>query len=122
MKRWNRWQDYVATAAGLFAVLSTIWTSHQGSSLVMMIGCGVLLMVAGIWNLLSPGTPVGEWVLIVLGALLFISPWLASYSSHMGASWSSWIAGAVALVAGVLALQPSMKAHHVGHDGGVPAH
>ena len=122
MKRWNRWQDYVAVIAGLYAALSTMWTTQQGSSMVMMIGCGVLLIAAGAWNLSSPGQPVAEWVQMVLGALLFVSPWIAGYTAHTGATWTSWIAGAVALIAGVLALQPSMHEHAEGHHGGVAAH
>ncbi|MFB9166145.1 MULTISPECIES: SPW repeat protein [Arthrobacter] len=122
MKKWNRWQDYVAVIAGLFAALSTLWTTQQSSSMVMMIGAGVLLVVAGVANLMSPGRPVGEWVQMVLGALLFISPWIAGYSSHTGAAWTSWIAGGVALIAGVMALQPSMHEHTSSHHGGVAAH
>jgi len=122
MKKWNRWQDYVAVIAGLYAALSTMWTTHTTGSLVMMIGAGVLLVVAGVWNLMSPGTPVAEWVQMVLGALLFISPWVAGYTGHTGAAWTSWIAGGVAVIAAVLAVQPSMHQHTVGHDKGVPAH
>lgn len=122
MKRWNRWQDYVAIAAGAYAALATMWTSQTAGATTMMIGAGVLLVVSGVWNLMRPGTPVGEWVQMVLGALLFISPWVAGYSGYMGAAWTSWIAGAVALIAGVLAVQPSMREHTVGHDKGLPAH
>ncbi len=122
MKKWNRWQDYVVVAAGLGAASSTMWTSQQNSSMVMMIGCGVLLMATGVWNLMSPGQPVAEWVQMVLGALLFVSPWLAGYTAHMGATWTSWIAGAVALLAADMALQPSMHEHAERHHGGVAAH
>ncbi|AIY03824.1 MULTISPECIES: SPW repeat protein [Arthrobacter] len=122
MKRWNRWQDYVAVIAGLYAALSTMWTTQQGSSMVMMIGCGVLLVAAGLWNLMSPGQTAAEWALMVLGALLFVSPWIAGYTAHTGATWTSWIAGGVALIAGVLALQPSMHERTDGHQGGVAAH
>ncbi|WP_125611046.1 SPW repeat protein [Specibacter cremeus] len=122
MKRWNRWQDYVAVAAGLYAALATLWTTQQTSSMIMMIGCGVLLIAAGVFNLASPGTPVAEWVLMVLGALLFISPWITGYTAHTAAAWTSWIAGGVALIAGVLAVQPSMHNHAVGHDHGATAH
>lgn len=90
--------------------------------MVMMIGCGVLLMASGIWNLMSPGQPVAEWVQMVLGALLFISPWLVGYTTHMGAAWTSWIAGGVALIVGVLALQPSMHKRADTHHGGAAAH
>lgn len=122
MKTWNRWQDYVAVIAGLFAALSTLWTTQQAGSMVMMIGCGVLLMASGVWNLMSPGQPVGEWGQIVLAALLFVSPWLVGYTGHSGAAWTSWIAGGVAVIVGVLALAPSMHGHSEGHHGGVAAH
>lgn len=122
MKRWNRWQDYVAVIAGLYAALSTLWTTQQSSSMVMMIGCGVLLIAAGVWNLSSPGQPVAEWVQMVFGALLFVSPWIAGYTALNGATWTSWIAGGVALIAGVLALQPSMHERTEGRRGGMAAH
>lgn len=122
MKKWNRWQDYVAIVAGMYAALATLWTAQQGSSMVMMIGCGVLLMVTGVWNLMSPGMPVAEWVQMALGALLFVSPWLAGYTAYNGATWTSWIAGGVALIAGVLAIAPSRHEHEA-HDGhGLAAH
>ncbi|MHA7175756.1 SPW repeat protein [Arthrobacter sp. Sr24] len=122
MKTWNRWQDYVAVMAGLVAALSTLWTTQQSGSMIMMIGCGVLLMASGVWNLMSPGQPVGEWVQMVLGALLFVSPWLMGYTGLTVAAWTSWIAGGVALLVGVLALAPSMHGHAEGHHGGAAAH
>ena len=124
MKKWSRWQDYVAVVAGLFAALSTMWTTQQASSRVMMIGVGVLLVLSGVWNLMRPGMPVAEWVQMILGALLFISPWIAGYTGHMGAAWTSWIAGGVSLVVAVLAVQPSMHQHTVGHgtEHGLGAH
>ncbi|WP_427016937.1 SPW repeat protein [Pseudarthrobacter sp. P1] len=122
MKRWNRWQDWVAVIVGLYAALSTMWTAQAGASTLLMVGCGVLLIVCGVWNLMSPGMPVAEWVQLALGALLFISPWIGQYSGHMGAAWTSWIGGALALVAAGMALQPSMHMH-AGHDhGGAAAH
>lgn len=122
MKKWNRWQDYIAIAAGLVAAASTLFTTQQNSSMLMMIGCGVLLMATGVWNLMSPGQPVAEWVQMVLGALLFVSPWVAGYTALSAATWVSWIAGAVALLAAVMALQPSMHEHAASHHGGMAAH
>jgi hypothetical protein len=42
---------------------------------------------------------------LILGAVLFLSPWLLSFaSSHNPASWNAWIAGAVIVVLSIAAL------------------
>lgn len=112
MKKWTRWQDWVAIAAGLFTALSTIWVAPAGASVALMIVLGVLLIASGVVNLARPGMVSMEWVQGVLGVLLFISPWAGVYASAMGAAWTSWICGVIAVVVALLAMQPSMKMHH----------
>ena len=128
MMKWTRWQDWVAVAAGLYAALSTMWTVQAGNSRTLMIVFGVLLIISGLWNLAAPGMPVVEWAQAILGALLFISPWLGGYATQMGAAWTSWITGGIALIVTLMAIQPSTEAHRhggetrMGHGGGLPAH
>jgi hypothetical protein len=112
MKKWTRWQDWVAVTAGLYVALATLWTTPAGASIAIMIVLGVLLIISGLWNLAMPGMVAMEWVQGVLGVLLFISPWVGGYSTATGAAWSSWICGGVAIVVAALALQPSMEMHH----------
>lgn len=112
MKMWTRWQDWVAVAAGLYAALATIWTTHAGASVALMLIFGILLIISGLVNLVRPGLVAIEWVQGVLGALLFISPWVGQYATAMNAAWTSWICGGVAIVVALLAVQPSMKMHH----------
>lgn len=114
MKKWTRWEDWVAIAAGLAVLLSTMFVTHAGASLSMMLVLGALLVVSGIVNLAAPGLVAMEYVQAGLGVLLIISPWVGGYagSMSMGAAWMSWICGAVALVVGILAIRPSMEAHH----------
>lgn len=109
MKKSIRWQDGLVMLIGLYTALSTIWTSQTGGSLVLMIGCGVLLIAAGAWEMSRPGVIAAEWVQLILGALLFISPWIASYTGHTGAAWTSWILGAVVVIVAALSLQPAMR-------------
>jgi hypothetical protein len=111
MKRWTRWQDWVAVAAGLYAALSTLWTPQFGSSMPMMIALGVLLAAAGVWNLAMPGLVAMEWVQAVIGALLVISPWVGNYSTSAGVAWTSWICGVIGVVVGLWAVQPAMRTH-----------
>src|SRR5690625_7895597 len=55
MKRWTRWQDWVAVAAGLYAALASIWTTPRtGATISLLIVLGVLMIAAGVWSLAAP--------------------------------------------------------------------
>lgn len=112
MKKWNRWQDWVAVAAGLFTAAAILFTRQEGLSVTLMLVFGGLLVISGIINLAVPGTPAMEWVQAALAAALILSPWLGSYTSATGAAWTSWIAGVVALVVAAAAIKPSTEVHH----------
>lgn len=113
MKKWTRWEDWVAVAAGAAAMLSTVFVAPMGASLALMLALGALLIVSGLVNLAAPGLVAMESVQAALGLLLFVSPWIGGYvDTASGAAWMSWICGAVALVVAVLAIRPSMQAHH----------
>ncbi|UOQ90424.1 SPW repeat protein [Agromyces endophyticus] len=114
MKKWTRWEDWVAIAAGLAVMVATLFVTPVGASLAMMLVLGALLVVSGIVNLAMPGMVAMEYVQGALGLLLIISPWVGGYASgeYMGAAWMSWICGAIAVIAAALAIRPSMRAHH----------
>jgi len=112
VKKWYRWQDYATVAAGLFTAAAVLFTRQEGMATTLMLVLGGLLAVSGIINLAMPGTPVMEYVQAALAALLILSPWLGSYTSAAGAAWTSWIAGAVALVVTAAAIRPSTQVHH----------
>ncbi len=45
-----------------------------------------------------------EWLNVVLGAWLFLSPWILGFTSTSAAAWSAWILGALIVVFAVWAL------------------
>jgi len=123
MKKWARWQDWVAVAAGVYAALATIWTVGTAASVTLMIVLGVLMIIAALWSVMMPRLVTMEWIVAVIGALLFISPWVAQYATNTGAAWTSWICGGVGVVTGLWALAPALEMrHHTGHGGAQPAH
>ena len=66
MKRWTRWQDWVAVAAGLYAALASIWTiPRTGATISLLIVLGVLMTAAGVWSLAAPGLVSMTWILAV---------------------------------------------------------
>ena len=114
MKKWTRWEDWVAIAAGLAVAVSSMLVPAMGASVAIMVTLGVLLVISGLVNLAMPGLVAMEYVQGALGVLLIISPWVGGYADAMtfGAAWVSWICGAVAVVVAALAIRPSMQAHH----------
>ncbi|MGB4135965.1 MAG: SPW repeat protein [Microbacterium sp.] len=123
MKRWTRWQDWVAVAAGLYAALASIWTAPRtGASISLMIVLGILMIAAAVWSLAAPGLVSMEWIIAAIGALLFLSPWIGGFAGDASSAWTSWICGAVGVVAGLWALAPAEKAHHASPGGPRTAH
>jgi len=114
MKKWTRWEDWVAIAAGLAVALSAMFLAPMGASVAIMVTLGALLVISGLVNLAYPGMVAMEYVQGAIGVLLIISPWVGGYAetTTFGAAWVSWICGAVAVVVAGLAIRPSMRAHH----------
>lgn len=103
MKAWTRWQDWVAVVAGLYAVLSPIWvsTTHEGGAVASLIVLGALIVLTSLASLARGSNAVTEWLTALWGVLLFVAPWVLTYTSHGGASWTSWVVGVIAVLAGL---------------------
>ena len=115
-KAWQRWQDWAAVVVGVLVALSPIVFDTDAAALWTLIVLGALLALTGIWSLAAPGSVASEYVHVVLGVLLFISPWVLSYSDLGGASWTSWVGGGLAIIAGLAAV-PEAQHRHQGLAG-----
>lgn len=110
-KAWTRWQDWAALVVGVLAALSPLVVATSAGATWALVVLGVLIAAAALWSLASPGSVAGEYAHVVFGVLLFISPWVLTYSDLGGASWSSWVAGALAVIVGATAV-PAANALH----------
>jgi SPW repeat len=102
MRPWTRLQDWGTLLAGLYAALSPIWVSTTGErdAYWALIALGVLLAVTSLFSLGLPGVVATEWLTVLFGVLLFVAPWVLTYTDRVGASWTSWVVGAIAVVLG----------------------
>jgi len=110
-RAWARWQDWAQVVLGAVAALSTIWVDTSTKVLWTMIVLGALIAIDGLWSLAAPGVVASEGVEVVLGVLLFIAPWVIGYTALTGASWFSWVIGALAVIVGATALPAANSAH-----------
>jgi hypothetical protein len=115
MKKWTKWQNWVAVAAGLYAALAAIWTPSDGKATTTLVVLGVLTIIAGLVNLSMPRMPSVEWAQGVLGVLLFISPWVLAFTAMTGVAVTAWICGIVTIIVTAWALPSLMKAREDQH-------
>ncbi|HET8992560.1 MULTISPECIES: SPW repeat domain-containing protein [unclassified Rhodococcus (in: high G+C Gram-positive bacteria)] len=115
----SRLQDYVAVVLGVFAALSPLWLDTNSNAMWSLIVLGVLVALCGIAQIMSPATAAIDYAMGIFGALLFISPWVMSYTAFSGASWTAWVVGVLTVVVAVAAL-PAMNTRM--HGGRLATH
>lgn len=115
-KPWTRWQDWAEVGLGVIVLLAPLVVDTTGSAMWAMIVLGALIAIDGLVSLAMPAMVYGEWFQMVLGALLFISPFVMGYTDMTAAAWTSWIAGLLTIGAGAMAL-PAANAAHSGLAG-----
>jgi uncharacterized membrane protein HdeD (DUF308 family) len=111
VRPWTRPYDWAEVVLGVVALLSPIWMDTSNGAKWTMIILGALVALDGLASLAMPGIIYGEAVQIVLGVLMFISPWVIGYTAFNGISWSSWIIGALTVIAGGVAFPVAQAAH-----------
>ncbi|MFJ9784933.1 SPW repeat protein [Amycolatopsis sp. NPDC101161] len=110
-RAWARPHDWAEVVIGVVAALSPLWLSTDTTAMWTMVVLGALIALDGLVSLAMPGMVYGEGIQIALGVLLFIAPWVMSYTEFNGASWTSWIAGVLTVIAGAAAMPVANAAH-----------
>lgn len=110
VRPWTRPHDWAEVVLGVVAVLSPIWMDTDNAAMWTMIILGALVALDGLVSLAMPGVIYGEAVQIVLGVLMFISPWVIGYTGFSGISWTSWIIGALTVIVGAAAFPVAQAA------------
>jgi hypothetical protein len=96
MKAWTRWQNWVTLVLGIILFI-TPWvfgTATRPSSSWDAWILGVIGVLLSLWALGLPASYlVAEWITVVLGIVLFISPWVLGFAAVSSAAWVAWIIG-----------------------------
>ena len=50
------------------------------------------------------GKSVQDWINLICGALLFVSPWALGFAGNVMAAWTAWVGGVVIAIMGIAAL------------------
>lgn len=102
--KWTRPQDWGELVVGVLVALSTIVVGGTAAAISTLVVLGALIALDALVSLAQPGFVVGEGLEVVLGVLLFVSPFVLGFFGMNGASWVAWIGGALTVLAGAGAL------------------
>jgi len=50
------------------------------------------------------GTNARDWITLICGVLLFVSPWALGFAGNVMAGWTAWVGGVVIAIMGIVAL------------------
>jgi SPW repeat len=118
MVTWKRWQDWAIAAVGLVLAVTPLWFDPGTTGAVWgMVVLGAALVVVSGWSLIMPAAEAVEWTHAAVGVLAFVAPWAFGYADQAGAAWTSWIAGAAAVVLGLWAVP---RIEHMFHRTATP--
>lgn len=101
----RRWQYWTVIAIGVvvFATPFVFSETSNGNAAYSAYIMGALVALAGLLAaFMAMPSKLVEWIVAVLGVILFFTPWLFGFTAAPATSWVSWIAGVV--VAGVIGI------------------
>ena len=103
----RRWQDWTIVAIGIvvFATPFVFSETSNGNAAYSAYIMGALVALAGLLAaFMATPSKLVEWIVAVLGVILFFTPWLFAFTAATETSWVSWIAGLVVVaVVGLVA-------------------
>lgn len=101
MSPWRRWQDWALVVLGALMFIATFVFGAMTIPAAQYAGLilGALIFLVGLYMLSSPQMRQVEWAQVVLGVLLFISPWVLAYTTLTSLAWSAWIIGVLSVIA-----------------------
>jgi len=104
MSAWKRWQDWVIVVLGVLLFITPLGTPFvfggvaTASAAYTAYAMGVLIAAIGLFLLANPAKVVGEWIEVLLGVVLVVSPFLLGFSGVVVVAYTAWIIGAPAIL------------------------
>ena len=91
MSAWKRWQDWVIVILGAFLYITPLTVPFvfggvaTATTTYTAYVMGVLIAAVGLYLLAKPANVMGEWIQVLLAALLLLARLFSAFPS-----WSLW--------------------------------
>ena len=95
----KRVTDWINMILGIWLIISPwVLATMMGRAELIVLCLGIGILLVSIWALAQPGTNMPEWWNVVLGAILFFSPWLFGFYRVEQLAWNAWIVGVAVVI------------------------
>jgi hypothetical protein len=104
MSAWKRWQDWAIVVLGIVLFITPLTVPFVSGGTATAAAAytayvmGVLFVGLGIYMLANPARLLGEWIQVLLGALLIASPFAVGFSGVVVVAYTGWIIGVLAIL------------------------
>ncbi len=99
-KVWKIDLDTVESVVGLWLFFSpwVLMPAASMSNILIVAVLGLLVAADGLWAVAKPDLRSPEWVMVLLGIGVGVSPWLMGTMGETAMVWNAWIVGAALVV------------------------
>jgi SPW repeat-containing protein len=113
MKAWTRFEDWTNLVLGvyLFAVPFLFGTTGEAASSWNAYVVGAVVAVVAVWTLAAPTSKAAEWINVVAGAWLLVSPFALGFTDTAAALWNALIVGVLVISFAAAALGRMSRTH-----------
>lgn len=117
----NKWQDWANLVLAVWLFVSPWLLKFEPGAAAPSVPAAwnawILAIVIGVFAIaaLVKARPWEEWINLIAGAWVFVSPWVVGYYGHPAALWNALIVGALVFVLSIwdLNTQPEMMGHRL---------
>ena len=107
----------ILLGAWLFLVPLIYGATFTLATVVVLMAIGVIVIADAVWAWASPDNKTPEWVMGLVGLVLFVAPWTVGFQNEPVAAWNAWIIGAILAVDGLVTqflamAKTSRSGHH----------
>lgn len=76
---------------------------------------GVIIFLVSLWAMFAISAATGvEWINVIAGIYLFLSPWILSFASGGAAAWNAWVMGIIVFFVALSAVPQMQTRRHSG--------
>lgn len=100
--------DWAALVLAVYLSLAPLWITGEATTWFATLG--ILLGISSLGALATASSQTFEWLSILVGVAIFLSPWIGGFSMITGAAWTAWLVGilSIALAYVAMTLRPGL--------------